>query len=1298
MRIRFIAGLVSVLLILWGINASAQIYINEILASNSSYVIEESNPDWIELYNNSNESIDLTGYSLTDNDHEPQKWMFPDNTSIEAGGFLLIAADGTDVNLHTNFRLSAGGEQVALYSNADNLVDRIVFFAQTEDISYGRAADAAEELVFFSQPTPGASNSSWGNIQADKPSFSILGGMYCEDELIIELSSSASTATIYYTIDGSTPTQDNSIEYSSSIIIDSTTVIRAISVVSGQENSAVATHTYFIENRDFNLPVISLSTDPDNFFGDRNGIYVEGTNGVAGLCTDYPVNWNQNWMRPVSFELYDADGDFGVQLDAETKIFGGCSRINAQKSLSITARSEYGQNRIRYKFFDDKDVDEFKAIVLRNSGNDWDETLFRDALTIALCKDKMEIDYQGYQPAAVFINGDYWGIHNIREKINKHFPAQMYDIDPDDIDILERNGDVIDGENTEYNELMNFVNSNDMSDDANLRYVADQITLEGYMDYVITEIYIANTDWPGNNIKFWKERGAGKWRWILFDTDFGLGWHEDPSVNTIEAALADNGPDWPNPPWSTQFLRKLMENESFKNQFLQRFAYHIYSTFSPERVNNTIDSIVDVIGYEMEYHIERWGTPADMNQWYSYIDNIRNWVVARQSYMMTHLKAYFDISDSFFVSIANNESNVSISINGDIIETPYEGQFFADIPLIMAARPDEGYLFDQWNIETYSSVFSEIIPLESEWKYNDEGIALDEEWNITPDFDRNWPTGNAPMGYHTRDGVTPEATILSYGNDAGNKHTTYYFRKTFTIEEVDIYTSMDLEVGIDDGAVIYINGIEVLRQNMPDDEISYETFATAYVDDGTALSRFSIPTTSLIEGENLIAVEVHQANLTSSDVRFDMSLSASYFTTGDRLIEYTNPWDMDLSEHMSISLQTKTLTPLTISEICNNPSEEASSQFIEIFNAALYDVDLDGYSIRGDIEYLFNNGDIINANEFIVIAEDASLYSSPNTFEWTSGLLNESGTLYIVDPDGDTVDIVLYNNQSPWPVLTTEGLSIVLSPLNEDNNAGENWSVAEQPSPGSFSGQQIISGLIINEIMSDNLSVYADEYGDFNDWIEIYNTTDEPIDMAGLLLTDGVDWYTIPQLYPEQTVVQPHGYILFQADNDQNEGPLHTNFAISRSGEQIGIFQVIGADTLVLDIINAPALSENISYGRYPDIIGEWQELNVPTPGAVNNTNIDINDPDVDDDIPGSNSTSICLDSVSDIIVYPNPTKGLLIIKSDSELIYNVKNLLGVTVSKGAGKLIDLSGQANGVYLIQLDINGDIVNYRVIKE
>jgi len=422
--------------------------------------------------------------------------------------------------LHTNFKLDAEGETVFLYDPSEIIVDSIAFERMYTDLSIGRYPDGSGNLFYFKDATPGEPNltKTYASI-AGEPYFSSPGGLFTTS-FILYLTGQETDDTIYFTTDGSEPTIFSE-KYTDGISIHSTTVIRARILEQGKIPGQVVSHTYLV-NIQNSLPVISLTTSPENLWDYYDGIYVMGPNASQ----DFPhfgANFWQDWERPVHIELFEQDGDKAFSIDAGMKIFGGWSRGLPQKSLSLFARSKYGYGNIDYRIFDEKDIDQFEAIVLSNSGNDWNYSMMRDGMMTSLVN-RMDIDLQAYRPAEIYLNGEYWGILNIREKVNEHFIASNHGVHPDSIDMLEGNGWEIHGSADHYFSMLNFIDNNNMQLDQNLNVVESMMETENFIKYQISQIYFDNRDWPGNNIKFWRPHSeTGRWRWIMFDTDFGFG-------------------------------------------------------------------------------------------------------------------------------------------------------------------------------------------------------------------------------------------------------------------------------------------------------------------------------------------------------------------------------------------------------------------------------------------------------------------------------------------------------------------------------------------------------------------------------------------------------------------------------------------------------------------------------------------------------------------------------------------------------------------------------------------------------
>ena len=600
------------------------------------------------------------------------------------------------ISLHTNFKIKSSGETLILSDQEGNKVDSLFSGNIPVDISKGRYPDGGSTWMFFTEPTPGSDNITLGyeeGSSSEEPQFSSSGGFY-SDPVRLFLTTDSPLATIYYTLDGSDP-NDSSDHYLEPIFLSNTTVVRAKVYESGLIPSHIKTHTYFI-NEETTLPVFSLSTDPSNLWDNNYGIYVAG---------NY-LNYFQDWERPVHVEFYEPDGNLGFSIDAGMKIFGGdVTRHFPQKSLAIFARGTYGYPELNYRLFPDLPVDVFEAFVLRNSGNDWEGSLFQDALITGLMKES-DIDIQAYRPSIVFINGEYWGIHNIREKINEHYLEAHHAVNPDSIDLLENKETphplVIHGDDNHYQELIEFIELNPPWIEENYEYIKSHMDIDNFITYQIAEIYSANMDWPANNVKFWRPRTPeGKWRWILFDTDVGFGfWNYSENGHTrnhlAHATEAFQPEQWPNPPWSTFLLRHLLLNSSFRYQFINQFANRLNTTFHSERVLERIHEIKTLIEPEIPSHVERWN--QDDYTWYGHIYRLETFASKRVKHVRNHITSFFGLPGTAQITFSvTPKGSGSITLNSMAIDTfPWKGVYFKNIPVTVVTKPTPGYRFVGW--------------------------------------------------------------------------------------------------------------------------------------------------------------------------------------------------------------------------------------------------------------------------------------------------------------------------------------------------------------------------------------------------------------------------------------------------------------------------------------------------------------------------------------------------------------------------------------------------------------------------
>jgi len=642
--------------------------------------------------------------------------------------YLANTQDGSDLHplldyaqtrLHTDFKISSSAETLYLIEPNGNIHDSIVIENLPTDISYGYTPAGA--LGYFDIATPEAINSSeaFQGKLIDDIQFSDDGGQV--DALTIGLSTSTPFTSIRYTTDATEP-NENSTLYTSPINLSSSSVIRARLFRSGYIPSDVTSRNYII-GEDHLIPVVSLISDPVNIFDEEYGIYSYGNNYTNELPF-FGANFWEDWERPVHFSYYGMDNNLNIAINAGAKIFGGWSRAFDQRSFSIFARKKYGPSDINYPLFSERAQQSYGAIVLRNSGNDNTASHMRDIIVHELIKD-LDLESQAYQTVATYINDEYWGIYHMREKVNEHFLANKYDIDPESIDLLEFEGIAIHGDNEDYQTLLNLVNSGNVANPDVYQAIEERVDIDNFIDYFATQIYIDNSDWPGNNIKFWKPEN-GKWRWILYDTDFAFNLFNEFGHyhNTLGFALATNGPDWPNPPWSTEVFRGLVQNEDFRIKLVNRFADFMNSRFRTENILSIIDNKIDELQPEIERHFERWN--GDMTNWIGNINRIRTFADLRPDQMKNHIRSEFGLPATHTLTIDNQEIEagyVQVSTL-TIKESEWNGDYFENNPFTVKAIAKPGYTFSHWSSNTFNDISAETIT-----------IDMSNSLTVTPNFE-----------------------------------------------------------------------------------------------------------------------------------------------------------------------------------------------------------------------------------------------------------------------------------------------------------------------------------------------------------------------------------------------------------------------------------------------------------------------------------------------------------------------------------------------------------------------------------
>lgn len=666
-----------------GIELYSQVVINEFVASNSSGAyhdpLNDSYPDWIELYNMGDSDFDLSSYHLSDDIQDPDKWKIPSGTIIPANGFLLFIADDADIDTHTNFKLSADGEAIVLSDEKKNLVDSYVYMAQSTNISMGRTVQNSAVWVYYSRPTPGLANSSPGySGKSMAPVFSWPGGFYT-GPIVLHMESPENSAIIRYTLDGSLPTT-NSMVFDGPISIQSNTIVRALAFVEGLMNSDLITHSYFIEEQ-VSLPVFSFSMP-------------------QGIVKYFPPPAEQAYHM----EYFDQNKSQVINQDIGVRITG-LAGVHPMRSFSLYARSEYGDSRMDHQFFGDKNQTEFKNLMIRNGGyQDYSYTYLRDGVIQSLIKGYLDLEYQAYQPVVIFTNGNFLALMNMREKQNEFFIEYNTGVDKDSIDLLEYQTnppiETLSGDSLHFVAMMDFIEKSDMTVQSNMDYLETQMDVKNYLDYYMLQVYCSNMDWPDKNSKIWRPRRQnGKWRWVVFDVDYGYGFTFSAEESIYEYLYNLEGPFYHNRPWVTVIFRKIMENEGVRNYYLQRFNGLLNTAFHPNRAVQMVDSLKAQIEPEMGRHIEKWGAEdygiPSMELWQSYCDTLYDFAKQRPRFARRNMMEFYGVEDT--VNISMRSSNGSLYVNDlRYCHDSATGVFFSGIPLELRAVPDPGYEFVEW--------------------------------------------------------------------------------------------------------------------------------------------------------------------------------------------------------------------------------------------------------------------------------------------------------------------------------------------------------------------------------------------------------------------------------------------------------------------------------------------------------------------------------------------------------------------------------------------------------------------------
>jgi hypothetical protein len=1223
----------------------SMLLINEFMASNSasSGIHDDYNDydDWIEIYNIGDSPVDMAGMYLTDDLANPTKYRIPYGTSqtqIPAGGYLLFWADEetSEGPRHTNFKLSAGGEEIGLFdTNGVTVLDEIVFGEQTEDISYGRYPSGEENRRFFPIPTPAADNNGGYIDEIEKVEFSKERGFY-DASFNLTIACTTSGTNIYYTTDGRNPiagevNTPTSIRYTSPITINSSKAVRAAAIKVGWKPSPIETHTYIFgaSYAIKAMPAISLVGDPTEALYEPNGIMAivggyyqsDGTWTAGGDPSAYnnPIHRGIAYERPVSFEIFNSPADGNYQENCGIRVHGSdytrprytrgddwlCN--NNKFSFNLFFRDEYGNDRFEYPFFPfTPEVDRFQSLAIRGGHNDLCAPFVKDEWTRRLFKEMGRAQVTGTF-VNVYVNGSYKYYYNPIAREDEEFFQEWYNSD-NDFDVIT-NGGLRDGDYTEWNNLVNYANSNDLSNTSNYNYFAGKFDIVTFIDYLILEIHSGNFDWPGNNWTVHHERSdSGIFRFSIWDADgVAESYVFGNNCENCNMTAFEDFPTWTDPrglnhmtwDYTSQIYRALKANPDFRQLFADRIHKHFK--------NGGILTLDHLLAKWWEVQNE----VADVLPWQSYfVPDV--FLPKREPYVLAAFETnglfnrafgapVFYVNGAYkfggYVSTSDTFTIIDPCASGGIIYYTTDGSD--------PRQPASGLPF-----VSDSASKKVLIPsgdIGTTWRGGSE-----------PYNDSAWTSGTSGVGFERDAGYEPYIGI-DVESAMYNKNGTCYIRIPFNVDACDIgrIISLTLQMRYDDGFIAYINGTEVLQVNAPTTP-AWNSIASTGHEASSSFDSYNISAyiSSLHSGTNILAIHGLNASVGSSDFLISADLN-SIVTAGkisSSAIPYTGGFTLNKSTNLRSRIyksSTDEWSPLNeaiyevgnvrnslrITEIMYNPADtcepnDENTEYIELRKRGPGIINLNLVKFDKGVNFTFGPN-TLSLGQYILVVRDINAFNTkygtgrPVAGQYTGSLDNAGERIRLLDAVGTPIHD--FNYKDGWRSITDgDGYSLtIINQTTVDANAWQykdSWRASADfnGSPG-WDDSGIIpnpGAIVINEVMSHS-------HAEAPDWIELRNTTASTVNIGGWFLSDS-DSNVMKYRFAAGTTIPANGYLVVR--EDINYGPSASDpgrlipFALSENGELVMLTSALDANSMLTGYREKEdfgASETGVSFGRY---------------------------------------------------------------------------------------------------------------------
>lgn len=949
----------------------------------------------------------------------------------------------TNLNLHTNFSIPATGDTVYLFNSDGVLQNQLFVNCVNLDNSVGLLPDASANNVIFNTPTPAATNNlSQGFTEYLMPvTINTPSGIYTNVVNTSITNPNVSGSVVRYTLDGSEPNESSIIYNGENIPIYFSTVIKARAFSQNLLPSPISAASYLL-GIDHVTPVISVITSNNNLYGE-NGIF---------------ENWQFDWQRDAYVEYFDTLQQLIVSQPAAIQVDGGAggSRSHPQHSFRIEFdNSVLGAEKVNYPFIPTKPYrTEYGKIYLRNGSNQFMVYPQKDAVQTEQMGRYTYNYYSGYRPVSVYINGAYFGLYELREKFDTDFFEQTDNADNDSTDILSQSywyggmlREVRGSIDSFYYARQQF-NLLNAADTAFISQADQYFDMNYYTDYIISQSWIGNRDWPYNNIKIYRSNKTNfRWRFAIQDFELALepnGW-TNSGDDPFEHLFAQN----PNDPY-TGIWSKAMLNPSYKNYFINRFADLMNTKYNSIFLNKIADRVFNQIVLEMPKQFARWGNPnelqVNMNNFINNHITYKQEINARNQLVRNFIENNFQMTNQVNVGLSTYPENAGfIKINTIFPDSlPWTGVYFNGNPIKITAFANPGYEFLYWdtnavmnqidtnetltiNVEEHAffrAVFGSITQagnvIISEINFNSSSEVNTGDWIEL----HNNGDGNIDIsGWKISDGeifnayTIPQNTVLNAGEFLVIAENTSLFQQIHPNVEVVGPTIFGFNNNTEKVILINLNG-DTLIQIQYSDSLPWYHAADGYG-----------PTLELVSNT------------------LDYNLASSW-----------KPGCIGGSPGLPFS---NCIYTILISEINYSSSQSANAgDWFELFNNGSQPIDLSGWTMKDNNDlnvFSFPSQTTLNSGERIVVYQNSSLFFSrfpgiTNAYgPFTFGLSSSDEVIRLYDSNGILQTVVAFSGASPWPTAANGfGFTLEWIENNNNQNISGNWTTGcPEGSPGT---------------------------------------------------------------------------------------------------------------------------------------------------------------------------------------------------------------------------------------------------------